>query len=275
MTTTQADAPLKLRDEAFANRSRRGENDEPLRVDRPRAWIALSALGLLAVALLVFGFAGKLPQKLTANAVIERSGDRATVQSITQGQIRNLSVAVGDTVAAGAPVLDLYDAEGHPTTVRAAFAGTITQVFVTPGNVVQVGSDLFALHANEKAALLAYAFLDAGDVGSVAPGMLVDVLPVSMEQHGAIRGRLLSVDTSPSARAAVGRLLRDESLADDFSRGGAPFVARIALETDRSTKSGLRWSKGEGPPFLLTSDTPASAEIQQGTKRPIDLVLGT
>jgi multidrug resistance efflux pump len=275
MTSTQPAPPLKLRDEAFADRAERGENDEPLRVDRPRAWIALCALAVLALALLVFGFAGKLPQKLAAPAVIERTGERATVQSIAQGQVRGVAVAVGDEVAAGAPILDLYDAEGQRTTVRASFAGSITQMFVAPGNVVLVGSDLFAMHAAAAGGLVAYAFLDAADVGSVAPGMRVDVLPLSTQQFGAIRGRLLSIESSPSAPAAVGRLLRDGTLADQFTRGADPFVARIALEPDPATASGVRWSKGDGPPFALTSDTPATAEIHQGTRRPVDLVLGT
>jgi multidrug resistance efflux pump len=245
-------------------------------VDRPRAWIVLTALAVAVIALAVFGFTGKLPQTLEAGGVIEYANGGVTVQSIHEGQVQQVSIAVGDQVAAGAPVAELRDTEGRLTVVRTPFPGRVLELFIGPGKVVRVGSDLFAMERSdvESEGLVAYAFLNAEDVAAVEPGMPVDVVPLSAQAFGVVRGRLISVNSDPSTASDLVDLVSDDELAKTFTRGGAPFLARIALQPDTSNKSGVRWSKGRGPPFQLTPDTPATAEIRQGEKRPVELVFG-
>ncbi len=276
MTNTKAEPPVALRAEVFARRTVRSGNDDPLRVDRPRTWIVLSALGVIAVTLLVFGFAGKLPQKLEAVGIVERGGNDATIQSITQGQVRSILVTPGDEIAENDPILELSDADGARFTIVSPFAGRVAELFIAPGNIVFVGDDVFAMARSDVASdgLLAYAFLDAEDVGSVVPGMSVDVIPLALRQFGVIRGEVVSVNSTPSSETDIGRLLRNDGLADQFTRDADPFVAQIRLEADASNASGVRWSNGSGPSFLLAADTPVTLEIHQGTIRPIDLMFG-
>jgi multidrug resistance efflux pump len=267
---------LKLRDEAVAHQRGRTEADEPLKVDHPRAWIALAAMGVLVAALAVFGFTGKLPQKLEATGVIEQAGGGVTVQSVHEGQVQRVVVGPGDRIERGAPIAELRKADGSLTVVRTPFPGHVLKLFTGPGKVIRVGSDLFTMERSDvgASALVAYAFLKADDVGSVAPGMRVDVILLSAPSFGAVRGRLVSVESAPSPAADIANLVSDDALADQFTRDGDPFVARIALEPDKRNRSGVRWAKGNGPPFALTPDTPMTAEIRQGEEHPIDLVFG-
>jgi multidrug resistance efflux pump len=239
----------------------------------------LTALGVIAVSLLVFGFAGELPQKATSSGVLERVGD-VTLQSVAEGQVRKIYVADGDNVAAGAPIVQLYGANGHLTTVRSPWAGRIAQLFTSPGSVVFVGNDLYAMIRSDVTGsgdLFAYAFLSASEVESVAPGMKVDVSPLATSQYGVIRGTVESVASAPSSNADIGRLLRNSSLATHFAVGSQPFVAVIKLQPEPVTSknpSGVEWSNSDGPPSRLLADTVVSLAIHQGSKHPIDLVFG-
>ncbi|MBC7596565.1 MAG: HlyD family efflux transporter periplasmic adaptor subunit [Kineosporiaceae bacterium] len=279
MTATKPEVALKLREEVFAQRSNRSGNDEPLRVDRPRSWILLSALGVIAVSLLIFGFVGQLPQKVAATGVLERVGD-VTVQSVAEGQVRTLHVVEGENVDVGDPIVDLVGTDGHVNTVASTFSGRIAQLFASPGKVVFVGNDLFAMIRSDvpdSGDLFAYAFLTASDVNKVVPGMVVDVGPLGTSKYGVIVGTVDTVSDSPSSSANVGRLLRNSSLADQFVLTTQFFVARIRLEPDANNPdnpSGVKWTNSNGPPTRLLADTVVSVQIQQGTVRPIDLVFG-
>lgn len=276
MTITKPSPQLDLRAEVFAQRSNRGGNDEPLRVDRPRSWILLCALGVIATSLLVFGFAGELPQKVVAPGVLERVGD-VTVQSVAEGQVRTINVSDGDHVAAGDAIVELYGADGALTTVTSPYPGRIAQVFAAEGNVVSVGEDLFAMVRSDvdgSEELFAYVFLHPGDVENVAPGMTIDVGPLGTSQFGVIRGTVEAVNSSPSSTADLGRLLRNSMLAEQFVVDSHPFIARIRLEPDADSPSGVKWSNSDGPTTRLVADTVVTGEIHLGSERPIDLVLG-
>lgn len=276
MTLAKPGPQLDLRAEVLVQRSNRSGNDEPLRVDRPRSWILLCALGVIATSLLVFGFAGELPQKVTAPGVLERTGD-VTVQSVAQGQMRTIHVADGDRVAVGDPIVELYRADGTFTTVTSPYPGRIAKVFAAPGNVISAGDDLFAMVRSDVAEseqLFAYVFLHSSEVGSVVPGMTVDVGPLGTSRFGVLRGTVEAVNSSPSSTADVGRLLMNSLLAEQFVVDSHPFIARIRLEQDADSPSGVRWSNSDGPATGLVADTVVTGEIHLGSKRPIDLVLG-
>jgi multidrug efflux pump subunit AcrA (membrane-fusion protein) len=268
-----------MRDEVLEHRATRTQSDDPLRVDQPRAWLALAGFATAALALVVFGFAGALPRTLTAPGVVEHPNDYATIDSLAEGQVREFVVAPGDAVEAGDAVVDLYDAAGRRTTVRSPFAGRVAELLAGPGEVVLVGSALFTLERTDVPAesLVVYAFVGAADVGSLAPGMPVAVLPRATREYGAAVGRVLSVESSPSTRTDVeGLLLDDElvSLFTGFTDADDSYLVTVELTPDPSTPSGLRWSSGTGPPFELSPDTPVDAEIRLGSERPVDLVLG-
>lgn len=276
MTTTKPSPRLELRAEVFAQRSNRGGNDEPLRVDRPRSWILLCALGVIAVSLLVFGFAGELPQKVVTRGVLERIGD-VTVQSVAEGQVRKIIVSEEDQVAAGAPIVELYGANGAVTIVTSPYPGRIAQMFTAEGKVISHGDNLFAMVRSDVTGseqLFAYVFLQSRDVGNVVPGKTIDVSPLGTSKFGVIRGTVEEVHSYPSSTSDLGRLLRNPLLAEQFVLDSHSFVARVRLEPDAHSPSGVKWSNSDGPTTLLPADTVVSGEILLGSKRPIDLVLG-
>ncbi len=255
----------------------RARSDDALRVDQPRTWLSLAGFGVVAVALLVFGFAAELPRTLSATGVVERPHDYATVDSLVEGQVRDFSAALGDLVEVGDPVVDLHDAAGRRTTVRSPFAGRVAVLLADPGEVVRVGSDLFTLERTDVPVddLVVYAFVSADDVGSVAPGLSVAVLLRAAQEYGAAVGRVQSVESSPTTASDITSLLLDDDLAPVFTGGSADsYLVTVELVADPSTPSGLQWSTGSGPPFELDPDTLVDTEIRLGSERPVDLVLG-
>ncbi|MFE2580554.1 hypothetical protein ACFXGE_10760, partial [Streptomyces sp. NPDC059378] len=59
-----------------------------------------------------------------------------------------------------------------------------------------------------------------------------------------------------------------------FHRGWArPAPHPVRLDRAATTRSGLRWSSSDGPPYVLTSMTLATASIRLADRRPVDWLL--
>jgi len=72
-----------------------------MQVTNTRSWIALTGLGLLLTAAVVWGFVGSVPTKVTASGVLIRPGGIFDVYSPGTGQVAQMAVKEGDTVTAG------------------------------------------------------------------------------------------------------------------------------------------------------------------------------
>lgn len=73
-----------------------------------------------------------------------RAGDTDAVKAVLAGNIFKVHVAVGDTVEEGQPLL-VVEAMKMETAVVAPRAGTVTDVFISEGDVVAVGDALVAI----------------------------------------------------------------------------------------------------------------------------------
>ena len=78
----------------------------------------------------------------------------------------------------------------------------------------------------------------------------------------------------PASRRALTALLGNPDLAERYSRHGPPLVARIRLLRDHGTRSGLKWSSGQGAPFPLQPGTSVDAHINEEAQTPLDVVFG-
>lgn len=75
--------------------------DRLLQVTRPRAWIALAALGLLVGSAVVWGFEGRIPSRVAGQGILLRSGGVLEIAAGAGGPISDVAVNVGDTVREG------------------------------------------------------------------------------------------------------------------------------------------------------------------------------
>jgi oxaloacetate decarboxylase alpha subunit len=80
----------------------------------------------------------------SAPARARRASDTDSIKAVLAGNIFKVHVAVGDTVEEGQPLL-VVEAMKMETAVAAPRAGTVTDVFVSEGDVVAVGDALVAI----------------------------------------------------------------------------------------------------------------------------------
>jgi HlyD family secretion protein len=98
---------------------------------------------------------------------------------------------------------------------------------------------------------------------------------VKKERYGLMLGRVRSVESFPSTRQGMMRVLHNEQLVDAFlaETNGTPIGVRAELLLQPNTPSGYRWSSGNGPDVVLTSGTRCTGYVTTRTQRPLGLVF--
>jgi HlyD family secretion protein len=163
--------------------------------------------------------------------------------------------------------------------VLSPFSGTVIEVKVNAGQVVQRGAPLMTVERDGdsgRSPPVAIVYVSAEDGKRVTEGMLVRISPSSTrrEEHGFALGRLVRVAHVPSSSAGLLRRLQNDQLVRSFTAAlGTPFEVEVVLDPDPTTRSGLRWSTAKGPDFTIESGTLAEAEIAVRSVRLIGLAF--
>jgi HlyD family secretion protein len=148
--------------------------------------------------------------------------------------------------------------------VRSPHAGRITEVKVVAGDVVAAGSALATIAPTDGAgSLLALLYVPATEGKRIEPGMAAEIAPTTVERpvYGHIPGRVISVAPLPATPEGMRRVLRNDQLVQQLLAGGAPIEVRVALERDRSTRSGFRWSASKGPEAQMSAGSIVEGEV--------------
>jgi HlyD family secretion protein len=165
---------------------------------------------------------------------------------------------------------------GEQTVIRAQSAGQVIEVKVGPGDVVAPGSALATIARNNRSGeTIALLYVPAGEGRRIQPGMRAELLPdtVEREVYGTIAGRVLTVSPLPATREGMRRILRNDQLVDQLLVGGAVTEVRVALERDRSTATGFRWSSSRGPERGVGIGTLTGARVVIDRRRVLDWLL--
>jgi HlyD family secretion protein len=75
--------------------------DQLMQVTTPKGWVALAAFGLLILVALVWGVAGSIPEKVSGQGLLIKTGGVLEITALGGGRVTDLSVAPGDSVAEG------------------------------------------------------------------------------------------------------------------------------------------------------------------------------
>lgn len=164
-----------------------------------------------------------------------------------------------------------YDAQ---TTVLSPFAGTVADVLANRWDLVQAGTHLLYVEPTD-AQMEALIYLSPNDGGRVAPGMAVQVVPVTVkpESYGYMLGDIDKVAKFPSSMADLRRRFDNEQLVQQLAAGQAPILVNVRLRRDPTTHSTFAWSSGVGPPYPVTMGTICSASVVIREQRPIELII--
>jgi hypothetical protein len=114
------------------------------------------------------------------------------------------------------------------------------------------------------------------DSGSAVPvGAAVDlaVQSVAPGQYGVLRGRVESVGRTAQSAQQIAAFLGSAQLGEHLAGQGRAVPVRIRLLDAPGTASGHAWSSAEGPPFRLSSMTPADGAVHLAEQHPIDWLL--
>ena len=108
----------------------------------------------------------------------------------------------------------------------------------------------------------------------IGTDMLVYLLPTMLSpyEYGYIKGRVISVSEYPVSKQMVSSYLQNINWVDEFFSEGAPFIAKIRLEENSSTKSGLAWTTKEGAPFKIKYGTSVTVKIVNKSCAPFQLL---
>lgn len=175
--------------------------------------------------------------------------------------------------------------------------GRVAQVLSAIGGLLHEGAPVVLLHAPKSEpgaddAGLNYdtiVFVSAGEGKRINLGNPVQIVPatVKREEHGYIRGRVVSIAELPATKLAMEAALEHPELVDAFLKRYAPGVVlrvQVKLEEDpaaaldrqrgRSDRvNPFRWSSWSGPAQPLKTGTICQASIIVERRPLIRLIL--
>ncbi|WP_225846617.1 HlyD family efflux transporter periplasmic adaptor subunit [Streptomyces sp. HPF1205] len=265
---------MEFRQKALAKLRSPEELDLPVRLARPQGWLVLSVAVVVLAAAAVWAVAGTVSSKLSAPGVLTHGQGSYVLQSPLAGQVVAVRATEGDTLAAGAPVLDLRTAQGVRP-VRTVAAGRVVTLPAGIGAVIATGADVATLERVRQASdpLVAMLYVSPSRAASIPAGAPVELTVASVPgRYGRLRGKVAAVGGLPQTRGQLTAFLGDTQLADAFSAKGAPVAVLVRLERGRSP-SGYAWSEPPGPPRAPASLTGVSGSVRLSAQRPLDWPL--
>lgn len=244
--------------------------DTVLTITPLRPALILIGLGILAAGLLIWSVTGLIPHTVDAYGLLVQNPGytQVVVLAPSDGEITEMMVSRGDTVAIGQPVATLSLSDGGGLIeVLSQYAGTVSRVNVRRGDEVRANAAVVSVRgdlqtSSDAAPLEAVLYLPYESVQMVKEGMTAYIVPsgVSTLTAGYMKGTTLSVAQFPST--------------DQFARSlspNAPVVAvRIAFTTDAA---GYVWTLGQPPDIQLRAGMQLMGSILIREERPLDRVL--
>ena len=173
-----------FREQALARRQRQEPLDDRLQVTAPHEWLLVAGLGVMFLALLVYGAVGSIERSLSFDAVVVLPGERYPVSAPVSGTVVEVLAEVGDTVAPGQVIARVRPPLGQQPNSEAR--RLLESLVEDSGQDDGAVADLFSL-------LL--ALTGAGDAGGTAAG--VDVVSVT-------GGEIITLGLAPGLPVSAG-----------------------------------------------------------------------
>lgn len=266
------------RPNAVAHLSSPEQLDTVVRVTRPRSWIALSAVGLVLVAFVVWCFVGTVQSTLPGAGVLLTPYGTYTSASTATGRITAVLVSPGDVVAAGDAIATVAPAEDGQVehgevTVVAPANGQVVELLAYPNDHTDAGAPIATIQPIDDQ-LRVFVFVPVANSQPIKPGMPVQisVTTVPSEEYGLLRGTVMKVGSHPATRAGVDALLNNPDITSIVVGGAPVFQVEVAL-TPADTPTGFAWTSGDGPPEPLVGGTLVNSTIITSVQHPITMLF--
>ena len=163
---------MLYRFKALAKRRDPDQLDVPLALASPRGWVVTLVIGFCMLALIGWGFLGRVPQHVTVTGRLQYPGGLVTMQSDARGTVKKLT-ELGVTLDQGDALAYLQRGAGEDDArISGVTGGRVIQNLVSVGDVVDAGTPISVVEpgATEGAALEAVVEVPAWQIPSVSRG---------------------------------------------------------------------------------------------------------
>ncbi|KAB8334126.1 NHLP bacteriocin system secretion protein [Scytonema tolypothrichoides VB-61278] len=161
--------------------------------------------------------------------------------------------------------------------VISKFDGRILEVGVLPGQVVNSGTRIGTIEAEDRNAKLeSLVYFADKDGKQIKPGMTVQVTPsvVKRDRFGGIVGTVTKVSPFPVTTGDIIAQVGNEDLAKSLANSNAARVqVFVHLQKDPDTVSGYKWSSSNGPALQISSGTTTQVRVKVGEVAPISYII--
>ena len=181
-----------FREQALARRRRQEPLDDRLQVTAPHEWLLVAGLGVMILALLVYGAVGSVERSVSYDAVVVLPGDRYPVSAPVSGTVVEVLADVGDIVEPGQAIARVRPPAAQHTDAGARWLSGLLAEQAGPDD--EAAADLL---------LRLLALAGAGDAGGPAAG--VDIVSVT-------GGEIMTLGAAPGMPVSAGEqvaLVRD------------------------------------------------------------------
>lgn len=225
--------------------------------------VALAAVGLLAIAGVLWAVFGRAPDLVTGPGIILPAGGYSAVTAPGAGHVDSVAVPPGHRVGAGQTVAYVRRANGRLLPVRSATGGLVMDVLVAPGTAVEQQQPI-ALVSPAGRRQEVRAFLPLAEAPAVEPGMRALVSPdgAHSPDYGAIEGVVTAVAgsaTGPVRLRAVSA--RNPWVARRLAANAPVVEATVMMRPDADAPTGVRWTIGTGPARPLRTGQLATVSV--------------
>ena len=206
-----------FREQALERKRRRQEPlDERLQVTAPHEWLLVAGLGVMFLALLVYGAVGSVERSLSYDAVVVLPGERYPVSAPVSGTVVEVLAELGDTVGPGQVIARLRPPveQQQDSEMRRLLRSLVERLNRSDDTV----ADLLQLPL---------ALASDGEVGGSGAG--VDIVSVT-------GGEIMILDLAPGMLVRAGELV---ALVRDASSGPPEALALVPSNDAGRIEAGM------------------------------------
>src|SRR4051812_23110943 len=191
-------------------------------------------------------------------------------EGLTEGEILQWLVAVGDTVTVNQPLCEVETAKAA-VELPSPFAGTVTELLFDAGTMVDVGTPIITIDVGGDAAPAAEAPADAepaaGLIGGAAPGGRTAVLVGYGPRNTEARRRPRRSGETVAVRATAPQVVLPEA---DYGSGTdrPPLLATAPDAGVKPVRHGGLEVGRQAEAHALAGDAASGAAVEHGHRRP-------
>ena len=167
---------------------------------------------------------------------------------------------------------------GDNSQIISQYSGRILEIIVTPGQVLNAGTRLASIEAeNPTSKLVGVTYFPVADGKKIQPGMTLQITPqtVKRERFGGILGSVTNVSGFPISKEAAASVVGNSEVLQGLLDQKQDGLIQVYgdLELDSTTSSGYKWSSSKGPHLKISSGTTTVVRVKVEERAPITFVL--